>query len=127
MSRAASIPASRRSASGRRRLPRSPRAGCPSTAATAAGRSPRPPDPPSPLRGFGGQGLLRRRRLRPAVALTAAAPSAKAAAFLYGGSHGQVAEWLKAADCKSARDSRTLVRIQPCPPAFALRASAGGP
>ena len=29
---------------------------------------------------------------------------------------GQVAEWLKAADCKSARVSRTLVRIQPCPP-----------
>src|SRR3546814_1421626 len=32
------------------------------------------------------------------------------------GPHGQVAEWLKAADCKSARVSRTLVRIQPCPP-----------
>src|SRR5688572_19638847 len=31
---------------------------------------------------------------------------------------GQVAEWLKAADCKSARVSRTLVRIQPCPPSF---------
>ena len=31
-------------------------------------------------------------------------------------SNGQVAEWLKAADCKSARVSRTLVRIQPCPP-----------
>ena len=32
------------------------------------------------------------------------------------GPAGQVAEWLKAADCKSARVSRTLVRIQPCPP-----------
>ena len=32
------------------------------------------------------------------------------------GASGQVAEWLKAADCKSARVSRTLVRIQPCPP-----------
>ena len=31
---------------------------------------------------------------------------------------GEVAEWLKAADCKSARVSRTLVRIQPSPPAF---------
>lgn len=30
--------------------------------------------------------------------------------------YGQVAEWLKAADCKSARVARTLVRIQPCPP-----------
>jgi hypothetical protein len=30
---------------------------------------------------------------------------------------GEVAEWLKAADCKSARVSRTLVRIQPSPPA----------
>ncbi len=29
---------------------------------------------------------------------------------------GEVAEWLKAADCKSARVSRTLVRIQPSPP-----------
>ncbi len=32
-----------------------------------------------------------------------------------------MAEWLKAADCKSARVSRTLVRIQPCPPPPALR------
>jgi hypothetical protein len=27
-----------------------------------------------------------------------------------------VAEWLKAADCKSALLRSTLVRIQPCPP-----------
>src|SRR3546814_2807521 len=40
------------------------------------------------------------------------------------GPHGQVAEWLKAADCKSARVSRTLVRIQPCPPPSNPRASA---
>jgi hypothetical protein len=44
---------------------------------------------------------------------------------LRGGFRGQVAEWLKAADCKSARVSRTLVRIQPCPPAAAKRRPTG--
>src|SRR5205809_910785 len=40
-----------------------------------------------------------------------------------GGPDGQVAEWLKAADCKSAGVSPTLVRTQPCPPSLLLKAS----
>src|SRR3954462_11810037 len=52
----------------------------------------------------GAQGVDRADRLRQWTALARR------------GAWGQVAEWLKAADCKSARVSRTLVRIQPCPP-----------
>ena len=38
----------------------------------------------------------------------------------------QVAEWLMAADCKSARQRATEVRILPCAPVFLLSSEGGG-
>ena len=64
-------------------------------------------------------------RQSPPEALPRAVDSITAARHWARLASGEVAEWLKAADCKSARVSRTLVRIQPSPPR--LRVGRGLP